>query len=55
MSLHDRAAFIALHPHVTAMVFDETITAFLDIVVHPNGRHPGLFGQCVAYFGMVEA
>jgi hypothetical protein len=55
MSLHDRAAFIASHPHVAARVFDKTVSVFLDIVVCPKSKQRGLFGDCTAYFGMVEA
>lgn len=55
MSLHDRAAFIASHPHVAARAFNEVISAFLDVVVCPKHGRSGFFGECVAYFGMVES
>lgn len=55
MSLHERAVFIATHPHVAAMAFHEMITAFLDVVVRPKRDRVGLFGNCIAHYGMVEA
>lgn len=55
MSLHDRAVFITSHPHVAALAFDKMVSNFLDVVVRRKHEKPGLFGDCIAYFGIVEA
>ena len=46
--------FITSHAHVAVRAFNEMINAFFDIILRPVQRRPGLFGECVAYFGMVE-
>ena len=55
MTSFERGAFVARHPALTAMFFHEIMAHFLNIVVCADGESPGLFGQCEAYYGMVEA
>ena len=55
MSLWDCAAFIVANPAVAARAFNETVQAFIDIVLMGNGCMHGLFGKCNTYYGMVEA
>ncbi|KAA1478401.1 hypothetical protein DENSPDRAFT_788082, partial [Dentipellis sp. KUC8613] len=55
MSAFERAKLAAQNPDAAAKFFDVTIKAFLDIIVRYGRQDPGLFGQCEAYFGTVEA
>jgi hypothetical protein len=51
----DRKIFVAKHPDLAARAFDLTMQKFLDIVLKPSDGSLGAFGECEAYYGMVEA
>ncbi|KAF8124455.1 hypothetical protein EV363DRAFT_1178046 [Boletus edulis] len=54
MNAHGRATFVASHPDAVARAFDAQIKTFLDVAVR-YGKGGGLFGDCKAYCGTVEA
>ncbi|KZT53695.1 hypothetical protein CALCODRAFT_528396, partial [Calocera cornea HHB12733] len=49
-----RAMQVAHHPGIAASVFHDTMLRFRDIILR-IGDGPGLFGDCTAWYGMVEA
>ncbi|KZT58629.1 hypothetical protein CALCODRAFT_432357, partial [Calocera cornea HHB12733] len=49
-----RAMQVAHNPAIAASVFHDTMLRFRDIILR-IGNGPGLFGQCAAWYGMVEA
>lgn len=54
MTAFQRSCFVAKHPAVAAKFFDAMINSFVSIVLKP-GHYDGYFGNCKAYYGMVEA
>ena len=55
MSQLECTIFVVRHPAPAAQFFDEIMQAFISTIVHPGSEHPGLFGICDAFYGMVEA
>ncbi|KAJ7130144.1 hypothetical protein C8R44DRAFT_614209, partial [Mycena epipterygia] len=57
MNTHDRQVFVARHPGPAAQYFDRVIKSFIQIILKckASGDNSGLFGDCTAYYGMVEA
>lgn len=52
---NERAAFVAANPATAAIFFDVIINAFVDVILRYGKKGGGLFGECEAYYGMVEA
>lgn len=55
MSAFERAKIVADNPDAAAKFFDFMITAFRDYILRANKAGGGLFGDCFAHFGTVEA
>jgi hypothetical protein len=55
MSETERRQYIADHPDVASIAFNETMKKFIDVVLKPKDREYGAFGKCSAYYGVVEA
>ncbi|EGO04615.1 hypothetical protein SERLA73DRAFT_68302 [Serpula lacrymans var. lacrymans S7.3] len=54
MTAFERGIFVANNPGPAAIFFDTLIKVFLSIVIR-YGRGAGLFGTCLAHYGVVEA
>ncbi|KIM23130.1 hypothetical protein M408DRAFT_77987 [Serendipita vermifera MAFF 305830] len=50
-----RQKLVAKNPHIAAKFFDRVIKAFIQKILRYEGKKPGLFGKCNAYYGVVEA
>ncbi|PPQ71220.1 hypothetical protein CVT26_010999 [Gymnopilus dilepis] len=55
MSEWQRKLFAARNPSACARFFDFMITRFINIILRYGRDSPGLYGKCVAYYGVVEA
>lgn len=55
LSAFERAKVVADNPDAAAKFFDIVISAFRDYILRANRPGGGLFGDCIAHFGTVEA
>jgi hypothetical protein len=55
MSEVERRQYVADHPDIASLAFNETMKKFIDVILKPKDREYGAFGKCSAYYGVVEA
>ncbi|EIW86686.1 hypothetical protein CONPUDRAFT_44262, partial [Coniophora puteana RWD-64-598 SS2] len=55
MDSFEQAKHVADHPFHAALAFDMQILSFINTVLRYRQKGPGLFGRCIAFYGMVEA